>query len=233
MARPNNGNKQPIASPGAIRHPPSRPGPCHHLVTTPRHPITPVCCHMGSSRSPSTSTSPHSLGTAVSSEARSMDKAKRYDRGIRVWGAHGQEALEAARVCLLNAGPTGTEALKNLVLGGIHSFTIADGAKVEPHDLGNNFLLAPDALGASRAQCATGAWVDGREAWPWVSARVWGSVGIDEACAAGKPGVLLGIAVRLPAPEAARPPPALPLPSLASCAHLTRTTPPLPHCQRA
>ena len=86
-----------------------------------------------------------------------MDKSKRYDRGIRVWGAHGQEALEAARVCLLNAGPTGTEALKNLVLGGIHSFTIVDGAKVTPADLGNNFLLTADALASSRAQCATGA----------------------------------------------------------------------------
>lgn len=86
-----------------------------------------------------------------------MDKSKRYDRGIRVWGAHGQEALEAARVCLLNAGPTGTEALKNLVLGGIHSFTIVDGAKVTPADLGNNYLLTADALASSRAQCATGA----------------------------------------------------------------------------
>jgi amyloid beta precursor protein binding protein 1 len=86
-----------------------------------------------------------------------VDKSKRYDRGIRVWGAHGQEALEAAKVCLLNAGPTGTEALKNLVLGGIHSFTIVDGAKVTPADLGNNFLLTADALGTSRARCATGA----------------------------------------------------------------------------
>lgn len=84
------------------------------------------------------------------------DKAKRYDRGIRVWGTHGQEALEGARVCLLNAGPTGTEALKSLVLGGIHSFTIVDGAKVAPADLGNNFLLTADALARSRAQCATG-----------------------------------------------------------------------------
>lgn len=40
-----------------------------------------------------------------------------------------QEALENASVCLLNAGPTGSETLKNLVLGGIASFTIVDGAK--------------------------------------------------------------------------------------------------------
>ena len=58
----------------------------------------------------------------------------------RIWGEHGQEALENAKVCLLNCGPTGSEALKNLVLGGIGSFTIVDGKKVEPSDLGNNFL---------------------------------------------------------------------------------------------
>ena len=115
---------------------------------------------MSSEQSPSASTSPHSVSTGVSGEAMAAtaDKSKRYDRGIRVWGAHGQEALEAARVCLLTAGPTGTEALKNLVLGGIHSFTIVDGAKVTPSDLGNNFLLTADGLGGSRAQCATGAW---------------------------------------------------------------------------
>ena len=56
-----------------------------------------------------------------------IDRQRRYDRGIRVWGAHGQEAVEKARICLLNAGPTGAEALKNLVLSGIHSFTIVDG----------------------------------------------------------------------------------------------------------
>ncbi|EFN59362.1 hypothetical protein CHLNCDRAFT_137823 [Chlorella variabilis] len=96
-----------------------------------------------------TSTPTHSL--ALSGEM-AVDKSKRYDRGIRVWGAHGQEALEAARVCLLNAGPTGTEALKNLVLGGIHSFTIVDGAKVTAADLGNNFLLTADSLAGSRAR---------------------------------------------------------------------------------
>lgn len=114
----------------------------------------------------STDTSPHSVGPALSGEmAATSDKNKRYDRGIRVWGAHGQEALEAASVCLLNAGPTGTEALKNLVLGGIHSFTVVDGAKVTPADLGNNFLLTADGLAASRAQVATGERECGADVW--------------------------------------------------------------------
>lgn len=91
----------------------------------------------------------------VGQSAPVIDRQRRYDRGIRVWGAHGQEAVEKARICLLNAGPTGSEALKNLVLGGIHSFTIVDGAKVEPTDLGNNYLITATALGGSRAQCVT------------------------------------------------------------------------------
>jgi molybdopterin/thiamine biosynthesis adenylyltransferase len=58
----------------------------------------------------------------------------------RIWGDQGQAALEKASICLLNCGPTGTEALKNLVLGGIGSVTVVDGSKVELADLGNNFL---------------------------------------------------------------------------------------------
>jgi amyloid beta precursor protein binding protein 1 len=58
----------------------------------------------------------------------------------RVWGEHGQTALEKAHVCVLNCGPTGSEALKNLVLGGIGSFTIVDASKVSASDLGNNYL---------------------------------------------------------------------------------------------
>ena len=58
----------------------------------------------------------------------------------RIWGDQGQFALEQANICLLNCGPTGAEALKNLVLGGIGSFTIVDASKVEAKDLGNNFF---------------------------------------------------------------------------------------------
>lgn len=58
----------------------------------------------------------------------------------RIWGEVGQAALEEASICLLNCGPTGSEALKNLVLGGVGSFTVVDGSKVELGDLGNNFM---------------------------------------------------------------------------------------------
>ena len=67
----------------------------------------------------------------------SVDKKRRYDRQLRIWGEQGQSRLESARVCLLHCGPTGTEALKNLVLGGIAAFTLVDGGKVTRADLGN------------------------------------------------------------------------------------------------
>ncbi|KAH9622014.1 hypothetical protein KSS87_010165 [Heliosperma pusillum] len=64
----------------------------------------------------------------------------KYDRQLRIWGDQGQAALEKASICLLNCGPTGSETLKNLVLGGIGSITVVDGTKVEVGDLGNNFM---------------------------------------------------------------------------------------------
>jgi len=36
-----------------------------------------------------------------------------------LWGDHGQAALEAAKICLINATATGTEILKNLILPGL------------------------------------------------------------------------------------------------------------------
>ncbi|KAK9284521.1 hypothetical protein L1049_024716 [Liquidambar formosana] len=72
----------------------------------------------------------------------------KYDRQLRIWGEKGQAALEKASICLLNCGPTGSETLKNLVLGGIGSITVIDGSKVEVGDLGNNFMELNDAVKA-------------------------------------------------------------------------------------
>ncbi|KAG7315001.1 hypothetical protein KOW79_021089 [Hemibagrus wyckioides] len=83
------------------------------------------------------------------------NKEQRYDRQLRLWGDHGQDALESAHVCLINATATGTEILKNLVLPGIGAFTIVDGHKVTGEDVGNNFFLSSDSIGKSRAQAAT------------------------------------------------------------------------------
>lgn len=62
------------------------------------------------------------------------------ERNFRIWGEQGQAALEKASICLLNCGPTGSETLKNLVLGGVGSITVIDGSKVDVGDLGNNFM---------------------------------------------------------------------------------------------
>ncbi|GAB4825190.1 NEDD8-activating enzyme E1 regulatory subunit axr1 [Ancistrocladus abbreviatus] len=77
----------------------------------------------------------------------------KYDRQLRIWGEQGQAALEKASVCLLNCGPTGSETLKNLVLGGIGSITVVDGSKVEVGDLGNNFMVDESSVGESKSKC--------------------------------------------------------------------------------
>nr|XP_023646651.1 NEDD8-activating enzyme E1 regulatory subunit isoform X2 [Paramormyrops kingsleyae] len=82
-------------------------------------------------------------------------KEQKYDRQLRLWGDHGQDALENAHVCVINATATGTELLKNLVLPGIGAFTIVDGHKASGEDVGNNFFLSIDSIGKSRAQAAT------------------------------------------------------------------------------
>ncbi|KFM26093.1 NEDD8-activating enzyme E1 regulatory subunit [Auxenochlorella protothecoides] len=115
--------------------------------------------------------SPSSSGAPTCSPAR--ESRVRYDRGMRIWGAEGQDALERASVCLLHAGPTGAEALKNLVLGGIRSFTVVDGERVGPQDLGNNFMIDQDALGRPRAEVVTASLKELNEA-------VGGSYVVDE-----------------------------------------------------
>ncbi|CAA0808579.1 NEDD8-activating enzyme E1 regulatory subunit [Striga hermonthica] len=76
----------------------------------------------------------------------------KYDRQLRIWGEQGQAALEKSSICLLNCGPTGSETLKNLVLGGVGSITVVDGSKVELGDLGNNFMVDESSVGQSKAK---------------------------------------------------------------------------------
>jgi NEDD8-activating enzyme E1 regulatory subunit len=80
-----------------------------------------------------------------------LNASSRYDRQIRVWHEHGQAALERASVCVIGAGPTGTETLKNLVLPGIGAFTIVDGATVCESDVGNNFFLPREGSASATA----------------------------------------------------------------------------------
>ncbi|KAJ1981370.1 hypothetical protein H4R34_002099 [Dimargaris verticillata] len=84
-----------------------------------------------------------------------MDKTQRYDRQLRLWKAHGQARLEAARVCLLQATAVGSEVLKNLVLPGVGGFTIVDDQAVAPSDLGQNFFVTTQEVGQLRARVVT------------------------------------------------------------------------------
>jgi len=95
------------------------------------------------------------LPSSPSSTGAQNAKAKRYDRQLRLWGDHGQNALEKARVCLIGATATSTEILKSLVLPGVGNFTIVDGKRVTPEDIGNNFFLDNECVNQSRGSVAT------------------------------------------------------------------------------
>jgi len=82
-----------------------------------------------------------------------IDKEKKYDRQLRLWGDHGQRELERAKVCLINASATGVETLKCLILPGIGKFCIVDNNVVKEEDLGNNFFVERTSVGKPRAQC--------------------------------------------------------------------------------
>jgi len=79
-------------------------------------------------------------------------KQKKYDRQLRLWGANGQNRLQAAHIALFGASPTGCEILKNLVLPSVGNFTVIDDSIVTESDLGANFFLDEDSLGKSRAE---------------------------------------------------------------------------------
>ncbi|KAK9461150.1 uncharacterized protein V1516DRAFT_691136 [Lipomyces oligophaga] len=74
-------------------------------------------------------------------------KDKKYDRQLRLWAANGQAALEDAHVLLLGASAAGSEILKNLVLPGTGSFTVADDRIVTEDELDVNFFLDEGSIG--------------------------------------------------------------------------------------
>ena len=78
----------------------------------------------------------------------------RYDRQLRIWGAHGQRRLESARICVLNSGPCATETLKNLVLGGIAGFDLVDDEMVGEEEFGRNYFVKSEGMGKGRAEGA-------------------------------------------------------------------------------
>lgn len=78
------------------------------------------------------------------------EKNKQYDRQLRLWGDHGQNALENGHICLINATALGTEILKSIVLPGVGAVTIVDDAIVNDEDIGSNFFLETSSKGLNR-----------------------------------------------------------------------------------
>ncbi|SCU81116.1 LANO_0B02058g1_1 [Lachancea nothofagi CBS 11611] len=48
----------------------------------------------------------------------------RFDRQLRLWGTHGQQRVEAGRVCVVGSSALSTEILKNLMLPGVRDLTL-------------------------------------------------------------------------------------------------------------
>ncbi|GBP09102.1 NEDD8-activating enzyme E1 regulatory subunit [Eumeta japonica] len=78
------------------------------------------------------------------------EKNKQYDRQLRLWGDHGQTALENGHICLINATALGTETLKSIVLPGVGAITIVDDSTVTDEDIGSNFFLECSSVGINR-----------------------------------------------------------------------------------
>jgi NEDD8-activating enzyme E1 regulatory subunit len=79
------------------------------------------------------------------------EKEQKYDRQLRLWGAHGQAALEHAHVLLLTGDGLGSEVLKNLVLPALGAFTVRDDATVRARDTSESFFVDAESVGSARA----------------------------------------------------------------------------------
>ncbi|KAF9874026.1 ThiF family protein [Colletotrichum karsti] len=86
----------------------------------------------------------------------SADEIALYDRQIRLWGMKAQEKIRNANILLITMKALANEIAKNLVLAGIGTLTILDGAAVSESDLGSQFFLSEEEnhVGQNRAQAA-------------------------------------------------------------------------------
>lgn len=81
-----------------------------------------------------------------------MASNDKYDRQLRLWGAHGQKALAYAHIILLGTSSSISETLKNLALPGIGQFTIVDDAQVQLADFGHDFFVTREDFGRPKCQ---------------------------------------------------------------------------------
>lgn len=80
------------------------------------------------------------------------DNNERYDRQIRLWGPHGQAAIQSATILFLGSDCVASEFLKNMVLHGVNNIYIVDNVITTNEDLGTNFFVNEESLGKSRAE---------------------------------------------------------------------------------
>jgi len=81
-----------------------------------------------------------------------IQREVRYDRQLRLWGEHGQSALEKASILVCGVNTTTCELTKNLILPGVGRVILADPETVTQTDLLSNFFYLPDAVGKSKAE---------------------------------------------------------------------------------
>ncbi|KAH9252377.1 hypothetical protein BASA81_009662 [Batrachochytrium salamandrivorans] len=81
-----------------------------------------------------------------------VEEAKLYDRQIRLWGMEAQQRMRNARILVAGCTGLANEVLKNIVLAGVGSVTIADSQLVEARDLGAQFFLRESDIGNNRAE---------------------------------------------------------------------------------
>ncbi|PHJ23411.1 hypothetical protein CSUI_002750 [Cystoisospora suis] len=109
-------------------------------------------------RSPPDASSPSSACNHTSNDHMPFLKKEerattdRYDRQIRIWGEHGQDALSRSSVLLLGSSAVAGEVLKNLVLPGIHRFLVVDDAVVKLSDLRNSSFFSKQDVGKLRSE---------------------------------------------------------------------------------
>ncbi|KAL0228512.1 hypothetical protein RCL1_004655 [Eukaryota sp. TZLM3-RCL] len=82
-----------------------------------------------------------------------FDPTQRYDRQIRLWGAHGQFCLTKSSVLVIGSTVAASETIKNLVLPGIGSVFILDNTIVTENDIDLDFFIQPSDVGKLRSSC--------------------------------------------------------------------------------
>lgn len=87
-----------------------------------------------------------------------IQREVRYDRQLRLWGEHGQSALEKAEILVCGVNTTTCELTKNLILPGVGRVILADADTVTETDLLSNFFYLPGEFRKSGDLLGHGSW---------------------------------------------------------------------------